>query len=252
MNEIYQIIKQNDGSPKQKLNVIIMCAGNQSRWNNYLNIPKHLVRVIGERLLDRTIRLIKTYLNEWELNINILSRQKEGYQIPDTNLILKHYLSEREIPSATITSFPHLNDDEYNLVIFGDTFFTETGFQKIPNFLKKSFNDNKSTTGIIYIGREGPNLLTGCRYGDLFGFILLPQSKGLLMRTADKVEQFYKKGIIQRFSSWEIYRCLHHLPLKIQSVTKDFLEINDWTEDFDYPKDYINWINKRKEALKPF
>ena len=38
---------------------ILLCGGEATRWNNYLNSPKHLINIEGERLLDRTTRLIK-------------------------------------------------------------------------------------------------------------------------------------------------------------------------------------------------
>ena len=38
---------------------LIACSGKGTRWKNYLGVPKHLIKIDGERLLDRTIRLIK-------------------------------------------------------------------------------------------------------------------------------------------------------------------------------------------------
>ncbi len=38
---------------------VILCAGTGDRWNNYLGIPKQLIEIGGETLLDRAIRLLK-------------------------------------------------------------------------------------------------------------------------------------------------------------------------------------------------
>ena len=40
---------------------IIMADGKGTRWNNYQNIPKHLIQIDGETLLARTTRLLKEY-----------------------------------------------------------------------------------------------------------------------------------------------------------------------------------------------
>jgi len=41
------------------MKVLILCAGDGSRWGNYLGVPKQLVTINGETLLDRTIRLLR-------------------------------------------------------------------------------------------------------------------------------------------------------------------------------------------------
>ena len=39
--------------------VVIMCAGNGTRWNNYLGVPKHLINIGGETLIERVVRLLR-------------------------------------------------------------------------------------------------------------------------------------------------------------------------------------------------
>lgn len=38
---------------------IIMADGEGKRWGDYLGIPKHLVKINGEPLIARTVRLLK-------------------------------------------------------------------------------------------------------------------------------------------------------------------------------------------------
>ena len=53
--------------------ILILCAGEAKRWNNYLDVPKQLISINGETLLDRTVRL----LNSKELyDINIISNDE--------------------------------------------------------------------------------------------------------------------------------------------------------------------------------
>ena len=38
---------------------IIMADGKGTRWNNYNDIPKHFIKMDGETLLERTVRLLR-------------------------------------------------------------------------------------------------------------------------------------------------------------------------------------------------
>lgn len=38
---------------------IIMADGEGKRWGNYKGVPKHLITVEGETILERTIRLLR-------------------------------------------------------------------------------------------------------------------------------------------------------------------------------------------------
>ena len=40
---------------------IIMADGQGNRWDNFNNIPKHLIEINNETLLSRTVRLLKEY-----------------------------------------------------------------------------------------------------------------------------------------------------------------------------------------------
>jgi len=48
---------------------IIACSGGGTRWENYLNTKKHLIKIGNEPLLDRTIRLINNYDSNSEICI---------------------------------------------------------------------------------------------------------------------------------------------------------------------------------------
>lgn len=56
-----------------KTNFIIICAGEQSRWNNYLNSNKHLITIDGKRLLDMNIDLIKKYFTDSDIYVVALT-----------------------------------------------------------------------------------------------------------------------------------------------------------------------------------
>ena len=58
---------------------IIMADGKGTRWNNYHNIPKHLIEIGGETLLARTVRLLRE--NDARADIVITSHDPR-YEVP--------------------------------------------------------------------------------------------------------------------------------------------------------------------------
>ena len=46
------------------MRIVILCAGDATRWGGYLGLPKHLVPIHGEPLLHRTVRLLRTRMRK--------------------------------------------------------------------------------------------------------------------------------------------------------------------------------------------
>ena len=40
------------------MRILILAAGDGTRWNNYRGVPKHLAPLCGEPILHRTVRMI--------------------------------------------------------------------------------------------------------------------------------------------------------------------------------------------------
>ena len=58
---------------------IIMADGKGTRWQNYNDIPKHLIEIGGETLLGRTVRLLK----EGDPNCDVIITSHDSrYEIP--------------------------------------------------------------------------------------------------------------------------------------------------------------------------
>ena len=54
---------------------IIMADGKGKRWNNHGGIPKHFVKIDDERIIERTIRLLKE--NDSNKEIIVTSHDKK-------------------------------------------------------------------------------------------------------------------------------------------------------------------------------
>jgi hypothetical protein len=261
MNNINNINNMNNMNIK--LRVIIMAAGIMSRWNNYLDIPKHLINIEGEKILHRTIRLVKKYISinddiDIDIDIKVISRIKEGYENPNATLVLRNF-NENDIPPASMTSCEYFIKDKnsINLVLYGDVYFSDDAIKMTNNEIIKNYNKENNTFNkkIVFLGREGPNLNSGCSYGELFGFLVTGNQANKLIAAIETVRIYKNKKLIPRFTTWEVYRYLVDIPLIDHIVRKDeydniiFLEICDWTEDFDTQTDYDNWIYNREIYL---
>lgn len=64
------------------MKAIIIAAGQATRWNNHLGVPKHFAPVDGEPILHRTVRLL---CERGVRDINIIAKPGDNrYLIPDT------------------------------------------------------------------------------------------------------------------------------------------------------------------------
>jgi len=225
---------------------LITCAGKGDRWNNYLGIHKHLIMVDGERLLDRTCRMIFERDPDAEIVIVIpevgLSNHDtnktihENYNVdnciqwqPDTII----YLCRHGVAPAIYTIKPIWSTEKRTTMLFGDVYFTEEALDQI---IEPIYN-------ITFYGRSKGSTVTGTKHGELWGCSFLPENHEKLYKCIRDTRDKYMKKYIQRWLHWDIYWNMYNIKNK-STMRGNFIEINDWTEDFDSPEDYDKWIEK--------
>ncbi len=208
---------------------VIMCAGSSSRWGHYLGVPKQLISIDGETLLHRTIRLLK----ENQLNDIYVTVPKIG-QFGKINANEKEGTSKTELDKF-------LNAKEFSGAIFlwGDCYFSENAIKIIC----------QNEHDLMFFGRRQGSTFTGKRYGELFAV----KTNDLFFKYA--IELNKHRHEMRRCASWELYTYIveDKIPMNriVDTPIKYFTEINDMTDDFDYPRDYDIWIknyNKNKNV----
>ena len=211
---------------------VIMANGEGKRWNNYLGVPKHLVVINGERLIDRTVRLLK------ENNIKdiIVMASDERYKIKGSKLIgqsIKDYEIDR-------FDFQFLNNEV--CFLYGDVYYTEESMKTIVNEDKGDFT---------YFGRFGSSKIK--EHGEIFA---------IKVKNTEKFKEacsYIRNGLINRTVKrgigWETYKYLSGKDVNMSVLEFKnwmneehpfFIQINDKTDDFDSPEDYDNFIGKKK------
>lgn len=211
-----------------------MAAGDATRWGNHLGIPKHLVDIDGEPLLARTVR----QLGEIGADVIVLGHADRRYHVPGGFLA---YPAFRAVDTDKfMSSMEWWSPNDRTLIVYGDCYLSE---RAISEFLVGGLGN-----GLTFIGRSGPSSFTGCNYGELFGVVVTPEMHGRLAAAILRVRGLLLAGELERGGGWEVYRATQHLPLDAHVIADNFADLDDWSEDFDFPSDYDQWLFRRGAA----
>lgn len=196
--------------------VIIAAGGKATRWGNYLGVPKHKIEIDGETISDRTIRLFK----EHELDAILLTEGRSVFGDLD-----KIY-----------SSYKYWNEEGRTIIVFGDVYFTEEAIQKIVDYPHTEFT---------VFGRIFESQLTGKGYGELFAVSFYENNINEIIRNIKRVRELYNRGCVRSANLWALYRSMQHFPDDLMDhhyCGDNFVNIDDWTEDFDYSFDFDRWL----------
>jgi hypothetical protein len=90
--------------------------------------------------------------------------------------------------------------------------------------------------------------VTGSRHGECFAQSFYPEHIAEHKNALHKIANLYRQGKLRRCGGWEHYRVMSGArddELNIHAMRGRFVKIDDWTEDFDYPEDYILWTRRK-------
>jgi len=212
------------------MRIIILCAGKGERWGNFLGVPKQMVRVGNERLLERTLNMlkkrgisdihvtvpIKGYFNKWLKLSDFRAFEHEGKDNTEMDKIINC--------EALMT--------QNTILLWGDVYFTDEAMDKILN------NDKE----YCFFGRKGPSQITNKPYCEVFGL----KVNDYLIEKAKEVLKYD----LPRKGSWELYKLINNYPIEAilnnyrDIPNHDFIEIDDMTEDIDCKEDYEELIKR--------
>jgi hypothetical protein len=125
---------------------------------------------------------------------------------------------------------------ERTVLLFGDTYYTDQAISTIV----------QDTEDFTFFLRSGASSFTQKPYGEIYAFSFLDSIHKKLKESIDILliqHDIYSAG------GWSLMR--HLLGISHRSRTKDhltkghYIEIDDWTEDFDYPIDLDRWLEAK-------
>ena len=202
--------------------VFILAAGSGTRWKDYRGTPKHKVVVEGEVLIERTYRQFSQYTDK----IIIVANEEEE--------IAQTYIPPKDENWKDIAKFWSSKDiwsDDKNVMVYADVYFTDEAVKSIM----------EDTHTLSFYLRSKASKLTKKPWGEIWGIGFDGLSMEVLKSTMLKIIESkveYKTG------GWRLFDQLNKDKQIINVV-----EIDDWTEDFDWPSDIIMWEKQRNEFL---
>jgi hypothetical protein len=226
------------------MRAIIIAAGSATRWNNYLNTPKHLIKIDGESIIHRTVRLL--YENNVK-DIFVVGPDDDRYKIEHSQLYIPNKDPNNMDADKFLNSKDLWNTKGRTVVFYGDVYFTEDAISKIVNY------DSAEWTLFC---RLKNSIITGSDWAECFAQSFYPNSIEKHENMLNYIARLSKEKIIKRCGGWEHYRAMqgkegkHVVPIgnkENRNSIEDLgnvIEIDDWTEDFDFPSDYDRFIER--------
>lgn len=207
---------------------ILMCGGKYKDFK----IPKQLSIVKGERIVDRTIRLLKENgVKEIYISSNnplFDSCDAIRLENKENNFTQK----EKETIGYWLDAFYPINEEV--CYIFGDVYFTEEAIKTIVNY--------KTDKNILFGTSDALNKYHN-NWGEPFAYIV--KDYKTFFKGIKEVKTMYDKGLIKRHPIvWELYRYLHNTDINTQRIVGDYICIDDGTIDIDNPKQ-VEELNRK-------
>lgn len=193
---------------------IIMADGKGNRWNNYNDIPKHFIEINGEKIIERTIRLLHEYDAEAQV---VITSHDERYDLKGAT---------RYEPKNNVLEIDRFTAEliEDNIVfLYGDTYYTDDAVKTVTG---------TETDDIIFFGNEKSVVAIKVKDGELF------------RKHVDRVRNLFVQGKTEKCKGWQVYRSFIGHKLDDTSIGPNFIMLEDKTEDFNSPEDYLNGIKK--------
>lgn len=197
--------------------IVIMADGKGIRWNNHMGIPKHFAIVKGEKLISRTVKLLRdrlTDVNETEIIVTSHDKRYEfkgsrRYEPKNNKYEIDRFTEELIISDMCF--------------LYGDTYYTEESIDKIIK---------EKTEDILFFGNK--RSIVGIKINDDEKF----------KRHVKNVKDRYLRGETDKCTGWQVYRSFtgQSLTGKLELEGK-FIEVDEMTTDVDTPYDYERLAN---------
>lgn len=189
---------------------IIMADGKGTRWKNYQNIPKHLIKIDGEILLERTVR----QLNNQDKNAKvIITSHDKRYEFKGAT---------RYEPLNNVLEIDRFTEEliEDNICfLYGDTYYTD---ETINNIINSKVDD------ILFFGNQKSIVAIKVKDSKLF------------KKHISNVKNLFLENKIQNCKGWQVYQSFQNLEFDKKQIKDKFVIVDNDTIDYNTPKEYEN------------
>ena len=202
---------------------IIMAGGTYKNFE----IPKPLIEIKGEKLIERTIRLLKENgIDDIYISSNnpVFDEYGKRLENPKNDFIVK----DGKSTGYWLDAFYPIGEPV--CYIFGDVYFSNNAIKTIVDF-----NGTENTLFGTGIARNEEHK----NWGEPFAYKVYKYDE--FMKGVAELKRLFDEGKTARHPIvWELYRYLHNLDINIQTITTDYISIDDGTIDIDSPQQVVN------------
>lgn len=202
----------------ERLTVLILAAENgfkEERWESESGSSKQFVKILGESVLQRTLRLLGKYGVEAPYLLTTRCEFNDFSAVCWCPLV-----STTKAHSVIASECLWAEGDV--LIIYSDVYFTESAFRLIM-----------SDTVTRFYGRQGRSAYTFKNYGEIFAIRIASADKSLALGALRKAVEHYENTGNQSF--WVFHRLLSGIDVESKEVgRKYFYQIHDETDDLDH------------------
>ena len=218
------------------MDYIIMCGGNYTQFET----PKQLSVINGERLIDRTIRLLRENGIK-DIYVSATNPIFDSVGVPrlvhdNTSLV---WDNNKEVSGYWIDAY--YPTEKPCVYLHGDVYYSENAIKTIVN-LNPTIN--------TFIGNALAKNKEHKNWGEPFGWIVVNQKE--FRSGIEKTKKLQDEGKLDRgyALSWELYRVLNGTDPNYMLIDdKNYLCIDDETIDIDAPWQ-IESLNKKISDLE--
>lgn len=195
---------------------IIMADGKGTRWNNYNGIPKHLININGEVLIERTVR----QLNEFDSQAKvIITSHDKRYEFPGSTRY------EPKDNNLEIDRFTNELIEDNICFLYGDTYYSDSAIKTI---IEESAED------LLFFGNETSIVAIKVKDSELFKYHI------------SNVKKLYLSNKIKNCKGWHVYQSFQNLEFDKKQIGKKYILITDKTKDYNTPDEYEKELNRVK------
>lgn len=219
--------------------VIVICAGEATRWGDHRGTAKHLLAPgRDERLLDRTVRLAREH---GAARVLVVSKPGDRrYESPGAERVDAR-LTPTNADADKFLSSRHLwAPGGRTVVLYGDCWFDDDAMRRIIADERREW---------LLWCRPGPSKVTGATSGECFAVTFWPEHHTEYTAALHRVAALWRAGLLRRCGGWETYRAMTGATdeaLRRHRMNGRYEQIGGWTEDFDKPVDYERWLDRRR------
>ncbi|NQD92438.1 hypothetical protein HP532_07215 [Pseudomonas sp. CrR25] len=208
------------------LTVFVLAAesgSRQERWEVLMKEPKQLTKVLGETLIERTLRLCALHVKQ---SAYVLTQLEDFDQLP----AIRVYPPCSSTKAHSILSMLHLWDGGDLLLLYSDVYYSAAAFQTIMQ-----------THGTHFFGRGGRSAFTFKNYGELFAVRVAWADRARFVEMLQAAVTHHLHTGQQSF--WILYRLMAGLPVDSRALEEAlFVEIHDETDDIDFPHEVAQLV----------